>query len=94
MIWLETSGNLDVSFGIFHCPRTEELQTREQERCLGLPRKPSRWREKARTMRSTAPTRQPGSRDRDRDRSPGLEERRSQAGAAVFSTPENATAGG
>lgn len=28
-IWLEISGNLDVSFGVFHWLRTEELQTRE-----------------------------------------------------------------
>lgn len=29
MIWLKISGNLDVSFGVFHWLRTEELQTRE-----------------------------------------------------------------
>lgn len=28
MIWLKTAGNLNVSFGVFHCLRTE-LQTRE-----------------------------------------------------------------
>lgn len=29
MIWLKTAGNLNVSFGVFHCLGTE-LQTREE----------------------------------------------------------------
>lgn len=60
MIWLKTSGNLDVSFGIFHCPRTEGTAENESGVSVG----PERLRGGEQRRRPRVAQRRPGSRAR------------------------------